>query len=207
MYTEKSLKDFTQVLADKVPVPGGGGTAALCGALAASLGAMAANYTVGKKKYEMYEEDVRELLKTADKLRIKLLDLVEEDAIAFEPLSKAYAIPKDDPAREEALQEATLAAAYTPLDIMDACADVIDVLDELADKCNRLMISDVGCGAIFAGAALRAAAMNVFVNTSTLKDAKKAEELELTAERLLEDYLPLADVIAETVRGEIKGER
>ena len=204
MLTEKTVKDFAQQLSDKVPVPGGGGASALAAALAAALGSMAANYTIGKKSYAMYEADVKELLATADKLRIKLLELVEEDAKAFEPLSKAYAIPKDDPGREEALQAATLNAAYTPLDIMDACADVIDVLDELVEKCSRLVLSDVGCGAILAGAALRAAAMNVFVNTSSLKDRNKAEELELTAERLLEDYLPLADVIAETVTADIR---
>ena len=204
MLTDKTVKDFAQLLADKVPVPGGGGVSALVGALAAALGSMAANYTIGKKNYAMYEDDVKELLKTADDLRAKLLDYIEEDARAFEPLSKAYAIPKDDPGREEALQEATLNAAYTPLDIMDACADVIDMLDELLDKCNHLMLSDVVCGAILAGAALRAASFNVFVNTTTLTDKKKAEELELTAERLLDDYLPLADVIAETVMADIK---
>ena len=131
-------------------------------------------------------------------------DLVEEDAKAFEPLSTAYGIPKDDPSREDAIQEATLHATYAPLDIMDACADTIDALDELVEKCNPLMLSDVGCGAILAGAALRAAAMNVYVNTTALKDRKKAEEFELTAERLLDDYLPLADVIAETVTSDIR---
>ncbi len=204
MLTEKTVSEFARQLSEKVPVPGGGGASALAAALAAALGSMAANYTIGKKKYAMYEDDVKELLSTADKLRLKLLELVEEDAKAFEPLSKAYAIPKDDPGREQALQSATLNAAYTPLDIMDACADVIDVLDELVEKCSRLVLSDVGCGAILAGAALRAAAMNVFVNTTALTDRSKAEELELTAERLLDDYLPLADVIAETVTADIR---
>lgn len=204
MLTEKTVSEFARQLSEKVPVPGGGGASALAAALAAALGSMAANYTIGKKKYAMYEDDVKELLSTADKLRLKLLELVEEDAKAFEPLSKAYAIPKDDPGREQALQSATLNAAYTPLDIMDACADVIDVLDELVEKCSRLVLSDVGCGAILAGAALRAAAMNVFVNTTVLTDRSKAEELELTAERLLDDYLPLADVIAETVTADIR---
>ncbi|MCR5329790.1 MAG: cyclodeaminase/cyclohydrolase family protein [Lachnospiraceae bacterium] len=204
MLTEKTVSEFARQLSEKVPVPGGGGASALAAALAAALGSMAANYTIGKKKYAMYEDDVKELLSTADKLRLKLLELVEEDAKAFEPLSKAYVIPKDDPGREQALQSATLNAAYTPLDIMDACADVIDVLDELVEKCSRLVLSDVGCGAILAGAALRAAAMNVFVNTTALTDRSKAEELELTAERLLDDYLPLADVIAETVTADIR---
>ncbi|MCR5322613.1 MAG: cyclodeaminase/cyclohydrolase family protein [Lachnospiraceae bacterium] len=204
MLTERSVRDFTQALADKVPVPGGGGAAALAASLAAALGSMAANYTVGKKKFAMYEDDVKELLETLNGLRLKLLTLVEKDAEAFEPLSEAYAIPKDHPSREEAIQNATLHAAYAPLDIMDATADIIDALDELVDKCNPLMLSDVGCSAILAGAALRAASLNVFVNTTALKDRKVAEEFELTAERLLEDYLPLADIIADNVTADIR---
>ena len=204
MLTEKTVSDFTQALAGKIPVPGGGGAAAMAGALAAALGSMAANYTIGKKNYAMYEDDVKEILKTTEEIRLNLLDLIEADAKAFEPLSRAYAIPKDDPGREEALQSATLNAAYAPLDIMDACADVIDVLDELVEKCSRLMISDVACAAILAGAALRAASINVFVNTSSMNNRMKAEELELTADRLLEDYLPLSDVIAQTVTDDLR---
>ena len=207
MLTDISLKDFSKQLADKVPVPGGGGASALAGSLAAALGSMAANYSIGKKSCAIYEDDIRELLESAGSLRERLLELIEEDAAAFEPLSKAYAIPKDDPGREEALQSATLNAAYAPLDIMDACADIIEMLDELKDKCSRLMISDVACGAILAGAALRAASFNVFINTVELNDRKKAEELELTAERLLDDYLPFADMIAETIMSDIRAGR
>ena len=204
MLTDKTVNDFTQALSDKVPVPGGGGAAALVGALAAALGAMAANYTVGKKSYAMYEEDLKDILNNTENLRQKLLGLIEEDAKSFEPLSKAYVIPKDDPTKYRALEAATLNATYPPLDIMDACADVLEVLDELVEKSSRIMLSDVGCAAILAGAALRAASLNVYVNTTALNDRAKAEELELTAERLLDDYLPLADVIAETVYDEIR---
>ena len=204
MLTDKSVRDFSQELSDKVPVPGGGGAAALAGALSAALGSMAAKYTVGKKAYSDYEGDLNEMIATCGELRLKLLTLVEKDAEAFEPLSKAYKIPNDDPDREEILEKATLEAAYVPLDIMDACADVIDVLDELVEKCSRLMISDVACAAILAGAALKAASINVFVNTSSMNNRMKAEELELTADRLLEDYVPLSEVIAETVTADLR---
>ena len=204
MFKDNTLDGFTKVLGDKVSVLGGGGAAALVGALAAALGSMAANFTIGKKKYAMYEDDLKDILANTAKLRQKLLDFIDEDAKAFEPLSKAYAIPKDDPSKTEALEAATMNAIYPPLDIMDACADVLEVLDELVEKSSQIMLSDVGCAAILAGAALRAASLNVYVNTAALNDRAKAEELELTAERLLDDYLPLADVIAETVFDEIR---
>ena len=130
MFKENTLDGFTQALADKVSVPGGGGAAALAGALAAALGSMAANFTIGKKKYAMYEEDLKDIISNTAKMRQKLLDLIDEDAKAFEPLSKAYAIPKDDPSKAKALEAATMNAIYPPLDIMDACADVLEVLDE-----------------------------------------------------------------------------
>ena len=204
MLTEKTCQEFTAELSANKPIPGGGGAAAMAGALAASLCAMAGNYTVGKKKYADVEEDVKEMLTECEELRIRLLNLVEADAEAFEPLSKAYSIPKDDPSREEKLEEATKNAIVAPLAMMDACADVIELLDEMLEKCNRMMISDVACGAILAGAAMKAASLNVFVNTRSLQDRLKASEYEMTADRLLEDYLPMSEVIAEEVIGEFR---
>lgn len=46
----KSCLDFTEILASKAPVPGGGGAAALVGALGIALCSMVGNLTVGRKK-------------------------------------------------------------------------------------------------------------------------------------------------------------
>ncbi len=199
MLTEKSCRGFAEDLASNKPVPGGGGAAAMAGALAAALCSMAGNFTVGKKKYAEYEEEVRSILVECEEIRIRLLNLVEADAEAFEPLSKVYSMPKDDPARADKLEEATMNAIKAPLAIMDACADVLDLLDNLSDKCNVMMRSDVACGAILAGAAMKAASVNVFVNTASLKNTLKASEFEMTADNLLEDYLPLSEMIAEDI--------
>lgn len=206
MLIEKSCQDFTAALAAREPIPGGGGAAAMAGALAAALCAMSGNYTLGKKNYEEVQEDIREMLAECEELRIRLLNLVEADAEAFAPLSKAYSIPKDDPTRETVLEEATKNAIKAPLAIMDACADVLELLDEMLEKCNHTMISDVACGAILAGAAMKAASLNVFVNTKSLKDRLKASEYELTADKLLEDYLPIAEVISEEVTEEFRAD-
>lgn len=94
---EQSCGAFLDALASKAPVPGGGGASALAGALGAALCTMVGNYTVGKQKYAAVEEDVKALMARAEDLRARLLGLVDTDAAAFEPLSRAYAIPKEDP--------------------------------------------------------------------------------------------------------------
>ena len=112
---EKSCIEFADALAAKVSVPGGGGAAAYVGALGVALGSMTANFTTGKKKYAEYEDDVQRMLQVGDEVRLRLLELVDEDAAAFFPLSEAYGIPKEDPTRAERLEEATEAAlAATP---------------------------------------------------------------------------------------------
>ena len=107
----KSVNDFTASLASNSSVPGGGSACALAGALAAALGGMVGEFTVGKKKYAAVEPILRELLDEAATLRDRLLDCVEKDAAALAPLAKAYAIPKDDPQRAETLETCLLAAA------------------------------------------------------------------------------------------------
>ena len=85
-----SVNSFTEQLASKAPVPGGGGASALVGAIGVALGDMVGELTVGKKKYAAVEEDVKALMVRAQELRVKLLECIEKDAVAFEPLSKAY---------------------------------------------------------------------------------------------------------------------
>lgn len=204
--TEKSCIDFAQALASKASVPGGGGAAALVGALGAALCSMVGNFTVGKKKYAAVEEDVKAILARGEALRTRLLELVEADAAAFEPLSKAYAIPKDDPARSTVLEEATLSACRAPLEMVRRCGEAIELLEAMEKKGSVMLLSDVGCGALLCRAAMESAALNVFVNTKTLADRAKAAELEEEAGALLARYLPRADKVAQTVTGRIRGE-
>lgn len=111
---EQSCQGFLDALASKAPVPGGGGASALAGALGAALATMVGNYTVGKKKYAHVEEDVRRLMADAEEIRAQLLAQVDADAAAFEPLSRAYAIPKDDPSREAVMEQCLRDAAGRP---------------------------------------------------------------------------------------------
>ena len=198
-FTDKSCRDFVSALSGKDPVPGGGGASALVGSLAAALGNMVGSLTVGKKKYADVEEDMKALMQKTEKLQEELLSLVEEDAKAFAPLSRAYGMPKDteeERAEKERVMEAALKeASRVPLQIMRKCCQVIELQKEFAEKGSRLAVSDAGVGVIFAKAALQGAALNVFINTKSIKDRKFAEESEREADEMLQDYTIKADYV------------
>lgn len=187
-------------------MPGGGGAAALAGALGIALCSMVGNFTAGKKRYADVEEDVRRMMGEAEELRSKLVGLIQADAAAFEPLSRAYGIPRDDPARAQDLEAATKEACSAPMEMMRACARSVELLEEMGEKGSRLLLSDIGCGAALCSAALMSASLNVFVNTKALADRAYAESLEQEADQLLATYAPRADALASLVARRIRGE-
>ena len=199
--TNQSCTAFASALASKAPVPGGGGASALVGALGAALASMVANYTIGKKKYAAVEDDVKAVLARAEALREKLLALVEEDAAAFEPLSRAYAIPKDDPGRDAVMEDCLRAAAAPPMELLRLSCQAIDLHRELMDKGSVMVLSDVGTGVIFCWAALYGAALNVKVNTKLMKDRACAEAMNAEADALVDKYWKIADQVYEAVMG------
>ena len=204
--TDLSCTAFAEVLASKAPVPGGGGAAALAGALGVALCSMVGNFTTGKKKYAAYEDDVQRMLAEGEILRARLLELVEADAAAFEPLSRAYAIPKEDPTRDSVLEEAALNACKAPMEMVSCCGEALLLLEEMLEKGSRLLLSDVGCGALLCKAAMESAAMNVFVNTGSLQDRAVAVQMERQVDETLEKYLPMAERIAASVTATLRKE-
>lgn len=203
--TDLSCNDFTAAIAAKQPVPGGGGAAALVGAMAAALCSMTGNYTTGKKTYAAVEDDVQRMLAEAEDVRVRLIELVDADAKAFEPLSHAYAIPKDDPNRAEVLEAATKTACEPPIEMMRQCARAVELLEEMEQKGSRMMLSDVGCGATLAASALEAASLNVFVNTKSLADRAYADALDAEAQELLDTYVPRAHAVWARVSDRLRG--
>ena len=202
---DRSCVEFADVLAAKESVPGGGGAAALVGALGVALCNMVGNFTTGKKSYADVEEDVQRMLAEGDAIRAKLLQLVEDDAAAFEPLSKAYGIPKDDPTREQVMEEATKAACVAPVEMMRQICAAVELLEEMGQKGSKMLISDVGCGALLCSAALQAASMNVFINTKSLTDRAHAEALESECDQMLTTYVARAQACADAVMGKVRG--
>ena len=195
-----TLDKFSEELFSKNAVPGGGGATALVGSLAVSLGAMAANLTVGKEKYVEYTSRLEEILIRAEELRLRLLELIDEDAKGFGEVSKAYKLKPRD---EKVIEKALVSAATPPLNMMEALKEVIELLDELSDKTSVLVVSDVGVGAKLAGAALSSAYLNVVVNTKLMKDKNTAESIEKKAESL-HSYPGKADEIYEKILNRLK---
>ena len=201
--TNESCRAFVDALASAAPTPGGGGAAALVGAIGTALGNMVASLTLGKKKYADVQEEILALKAKCDRLQKQLLDQVEADEVNFLPLAKAYSIPKDDPNRDKIMEEATVAACAVPLKIMELCCEAIEYMAVFAEKGSRLALSDAGCGAALCKGALQAAALNIFINTKSLKNRQQAEELNRCTSEMLNQYGTLADRIYENVREEL----
>ena len=199
-YTTRSCREFVTVLASSEPAPGGGGAAALVGAIGTALGNMVGSLTLGKKKYADVQEEIIALKKRCDELQKELLDQVEADDKGFVPLAKAYGIPKDDPNRDAILEEATVTACAVPMHIMELCCQALDCVAVFAAKGSRLAVSDAGCAAVCCKAALQAASLNVFINTKTLKNREAAGELNAKANAMLSKYCALADEIFNEVK-------
>lgn len=200
---EKNIDKFLEALASSAPTPGGGGAAALCGALGIALGNMVGSLTLGKKKYADVQEDIAALNSRAEALRADFVALIDADAAAFAPLSRAYGIPKDDPARAEIMEAALKRAAEPPLEIMRKCAEALDVIADYAAKGSALAISDAGCAAALAIAAMKAAALNVRINTKSMADREAADKMNAEAAGLYEKYEKEAEEIYQNVYGRL----
>ncbi len=207
-FTNYSCEDFVEVLSTKAPVPGGGGASALVGAIGTALGNMVGSLTVGKKKYADVEADIIALKEKADALQKEFLRLVEADAEVFEPLSKAYGMPKEteeEKAEKARVMEIVLKdACSVPMDIMRRCCDAIDLIEEFAAKGSVIAISDAGVGVAFCKAALLGASLNVFINTKSMANREYAEELNREAEEMIATYSAKADMIFEGVNARLK---
>ena len=201
---EKPATQFLSELSSNAPVPGGGGASAAVGAFAAALGMMVTNLTIGKKKYADYEEEVKAVRDRLEGLRDQLIDLVDGDAVAFEPLSKAYSIPKDDPERDTIMENALYEASVVPMSIMETVLAAAKELEILVAKGSKLAVSDVGVGILFAQAAIEGASLNVYINTKSMKDRDRAAALDAKADAIIAEGAALKERIYSGVLAAIK---
>lgn len=201
---DKSCREFAAALAAREPVPGGGGAAALAGALGAALCAMVARFDEGKPSLAARRDELHRAVAEADDIRRELLLLVDEDARAYELVSAAYAIPRDDPSRADRIERALHEAVLPPLRIMETCARAIELLEQLSRGCSRLLLSDVGCGAMLGRGALDAANLTVCVNTASMRDRAHAREIDERCVALLSEWEPRAQAIADHAIGVMK---
>lgn len=203
MTGEQKVYEYLEVLSSKAPVPGGGGASALGGALGAALGQMVGNLTTGKKRYADVEEEIQEYLAELAILQKDMLSLADEDAAVFAPLAAAYGMSAETAAqqaeKDRVMESNLLSASVVPMQIMKKALAVIDVLEELEQKGSRMALSDVGVAVQFARTAMTGAVMNVYINTKSMKNREKAEELNENANVMLKEGVERADVVYDKV--------
>jgi len=175
VYRAEPIEKYLADAAAKLPAPGGGSVSALAGALGASMAAMAANFTVGRKKFRDVEPEVRELLDQFLAGGDELLALMDRDVEAYSAVDAAYGMPRstdaEKAARTAAIQDALRVALATPLAVLRQCHELVRLLDRLVAVANPNLISDVGVSAILLEAALRGARLNVEINLAYLQDS------------------------------------
>ena len=204
---DATVSAFLDNLASASPAPGGGGAAALGGAMAAALVSMVCNLTIGKTRYAEAEAEIREILDRAEALRHELQELAEADVRAFNRLSAAYKLARTTDAdiaiRRDAIQASLRRATEVPLRIARAAAAVLPLCAPVAERGNQNAVSDVGVAALMAHAAVRAALLNVEINLRALEDRLYVRQVRSEVERLVEGLEPEVVRIVELVRSKI----
>ncbi len=193
------MKEFLTALASKEPTPGGGGASALVAAVSCSLCSMVSNLTTGKKKYAQYQEKIDEyLVLLEEKNRILQAD-IEKDAKAFAPLAAAYSLDKNTPGYDDIMEKALFDAATAPKEILEDIYSLVPVIEDLAVMGSRLAISDVAVAAACLDAALKGCVLNVYINTKSMKNRDKADEMNTYVTKLVSDGARRLSAVYETI--------
>ncbi|HTT07620.1 MAG TPA: cyclodeaminase/cyclohydrolase family protein [Gammaproteobacteria bacterium] len=207
MIKDQSVQTFLDQLASKTSTPGGGSAAAIMGAMGAALASMVCNLTIGKKGHEQVEADMKAALEKSEALRAELTDMIRADVEVFNQVMAAYGMPKDTDEqksrRAEAIQKALQAATDVPLGCARVCAGVIDLCKPVAEKGNKNVISDAGVAVLAAQAALKSAALNVYINVPNIKDRAFADSRLKQLEGILKGSDALTEQIYQIVKSRL----
>jgi formiminotetrahydrofolate cyclodeaminase len=186
-----ALGGFAELVAEGTPTPGGGSVAAHSGMLAAALGRMVCNITIGKPKYAAVEDRLKQINAELEQLGTRLRELIVEDAASFELVRSAYRLPKeteDERAeRRQRIESATWGAINTPLDTARRSLEVLRLLGEVATIGNPNALSDVAVGGRLAETAVCGAFYNVAINLGSITDRERASEVERQTQSLVKD--------------------
>jgi formiminotetrahydrofolate cyclodeaminase len=204
---EKSIEAFLAELASKSATPGGGSAAAVMGAQAAALVSMVCHLTLGKPKYAPVEAEMQALLQQAETLRHTLLGMIKADVEVFNQVMAAYGLAKESDEqktiRSAAIQAALKAATDVPLDCAKACAEAIALSKIAAEKGNTAVVSDAGVAVMAGYAGLKSAALNVYINTGSLKDKAFAQAKLAELEQILEGAGLTAEAVYQVVKDKL----
>lgn len=201
---------FLDDLASNSPAPGGGGAAAVTGAMGVALVSMVCNLTIGRQRYAQVEGEMREILDRAESLRAELQQLAEDDVVAFNRLSAAYKLPRvtdsDIAIRKDAIQESLKRATEIPLRTARSAAAILPLCPPVAERGNQAAVSDIGVAALLAHAAVRSALLNVEINLRTIEDSLYINQVRSEVTRLTENLGSEAEQVQQLVLSKIKGD-
>jgi glutamate formiminotransferase/formiminotetrahydrofolate cyclodeaminase len=190
LLADKTLREFANETASESPAPGGGSVSAYMGAMAASLGTMVANLSAHKRGWDSQWKEFSDQADKGQKIKDKLMFLVDEDTRAFARIMDAFALPKDNEsqkiARRTAIDAATLYAAQIPLQTMEAAIETFDLLEQMIHTGNPNSITDAGVGVLAARAAVLGARMNVRINAGSLADGEEKALILQRADRMMQ---------------------
>ena len=207
MIKDMTIQAFLDGLASKTSTPGGGGAAAVSGAMGAALISMVANFTIGKKGFEDVQDECKEMLAKSEDLRSKLTDAIKDDVDVFDRVMASYGMPKDSDeeksARSTEIQAALKEATDVPLECARLCKEVINLSQSAAEKGNNNVISDAGVAVLAGYAGLRSAALNVYINIGGIKDKEFTDDRRQNLELLLDGMDVLKEDIYELVKSKL----
>ena len=204
MLGDMYLKEFLEKTASKEPVPGGGSVAALSSALSASLAAMVANLTIGKKNYEEVSDKMVKIAEELNLRRREFVQLIDKDANSFDSVLQAFKMPKgtdeEKKLRTEAIQDGMKYAAKVPLGVAIDTSKLFEYIEIVVKSGNKNAVTDGLVAAMMARTAIKSALYNVKINLSSIKDDSfvnemkvQVEELEIFADKREEEILALVE--------------
>ncbi len=204
MLINKTVKEFVEATASSEPVPGGGSVAALAASIAAALGEMVANLTIGKKKYAEVEEEMKVISEKMASCRQVLLEYIDKDAQSFDEVMKAYGMAKDTDeekaARSAAIQEAMKDATAVPLAVAKSTFDLMAPIKAVVLKGNSNAVTDGAVAAMMARTAVLGALYNVKINLSSIKDTDFVSKVNADVTRLEKEVVQIEQEILAAVQ-------
>ncbi len=203
-----NLQEFANELSMDSPAPGGGSTAALCGALSASLSSMVSNLTVGKKDYEQVQKDVKKIAVSAQSLKDEFLRAVDLDTLAFNTLMETYKLPKKTEEQKEekakAVEAASKEATLVPFGVLEKSIEALRLAKEVALKGNKNSLSDAGVAGLTAQAAAEGAYYNIMINLPNIQDSEFKSKIKKQATSLKNKSMKLGDELREFIEKGLK---
>ena len=198
-----TIKEFNEKLSSTSPTPGGGAVTSLISSMAISLSLMVANLTLGKEKDQKDEKEIISIIKEAEKYQKIFYDLVKKDEKAYLEVLKSYKISKDNLDRDKKIEESLINAALVPKEVLTNINNIIYIIETLMIKGNKLLISDVAIAASIFKSATECSLMNVYINTKSMKNIKKAQKINKEAEKIATDIIKRTNNILNNIKKDL----